>query len=143
MEAEAMAIIDEIDRRGGMVAAIEAGWPQRTIADSAYAFQQAVESGERTIVGVNQHADGQAEPVPTLSIDDRTAVEQAARVAAVRARRDPDRAVRALAALEAAARTDANLMPVLVEGARARATLGEMTGVLRRVWGEHEEAPEV
>jgi methylmalonyl-CoA mutase N-terminal domain/subunit len=143
MEAEAIAIIDRIDRLGGMVAAIEAGIPQRAISDSAYAFQQAVESGERVVVGVNGYADEQAALVPTLSIDPRVAGQQVARTAAVRGRRDPGAATRALARLEAAARGSENVMPALIDGARAYATVGEMTGVLRRVWGEYEETPAI
>ncbi len=126
-----------------MVAAIEAGFPQRAIADSAYAFQRAVESGERVIVGVNGFVDEHVEPVPTLLIDPRVAEQQVARTAAVRQRRDTRAAARALAALEDAARGPANVMPALVEGARAYVTVGEMTGVLRSVWGEYEETPAI
>ena len=143
MERDALAIIDRIDALGGMVAAIEAGFPQRAISDSAYAFQRAVESGARVIVGVNQHADEEAAPVPTLRIDPQVADRQMARVRSVRARRDADAVRRALAALEDAARGSANVMPALVAGARAYATVGEMTAVLRRVWGEYTETPEI
>jgi methylmalonyl-CoA mutase N-terminal domain/subunit len=143
MESDAMALIARIDRLGGMVAAIEAGFPQRAIADSAYAFQRAVESGERVIVGVNGYADENVEPVPTLSIDARVAEQQVARTAATRARRDPAAAARALASLENAAQGATNVMPALIDGARAYATVGEMTDVLRRVWGEYEETPAI
>jgi methylmalonyl-CoA mutase N-terminal domain/subunit len=143
METEAVALIERIDQLGGMVGAVEAGLPQRVISDSAYAFQRAVETGERVTVGVNAYVDDGAEPVPTLSIDPRVAARQIARTAEVRARRDPAGAARALTALEDAARGPQNLMPPLVDAARAGATVGEMTDVLRRVWGEYEESPAI
>ncbi len=143
MEGEALALIDRIDRLGGMVEAIEAGFPQRAISDSAYAFQRAVDAGERMIVGVNEYADEDAEPVPTLVIDSRVAEQQVARVVEARQRRDPAATARALASLENAAREATNVMPALIDGARAYATVGEMTDVLRRVWGEYEEAPAI
>jgi methylmalonyl-CoA mutase N-terminal domain/subunit len=143
METDAMALIREIDRLGGMVAAIEAGFPQRTISDSAYAFQRSVETGEREIVGVNVQADEAVQAIPTLSIDDKVAAQQIERVKAVRKARDGAAIVRTLAALEESARGAANLLPALVECAGAYATIGEMTDVLRKVWGEYEEAPEI
>jgi methylmalonyl-CoA mutase N-terminal domain/subunit len=143
METDAMALIREIDRLGGMVAAIEAGFPQRMISDSAYAFQRAIEKGDRVIVGVNAQVDETAHPVPTLSIDDEMAGQQIERLEAVRRARDGAALARTLAALEEAARGSANVLPVLVECAGAYATIGEMTDVLRKVWGEYEEAPEI
>ena len=113
------------------------------IADSAYAFQRAVETGERIIVGVNAYADEGAQTVPTLAIDDRVPQQQVARAAAVRRERDGAATARALAALEDVARGSANVMPALVECAGSYATIGEMTNVLRRVWGEYEEAPQI
>jgi methylmalonyl-CoA mutase N-terminal domain/subunit len=143
MEADALALIGEVDRLGGMVAAIEAGFPQRVISDSAYTCQRAVETGDRVIVGVNDYADEDPQPVPTLSIDARVAEQQVARTADVRTRRDRGATARALAALDGAARGSVNVMPALVECAEAYATIGEMTDVLRKVWGEYEEAPAI
>jgi methylmalonyl-CoA mutase N-terminal domain/subunit len=143
MEADALALISEVDRLGGMVAAIEAGFPQRRISDSAYAFQRAVETGDRVVVGVNNYADEAPQLVPTLSIDARVTEQQVARTADVRTRRDARATARALMALEDAARGSMNVMPVLVDCAAVYATIGEMTDVLRKVWGEYEEASAV
>jgi methylmalonyl-CoA mutase N-terminal domain/subunit len=140
MEEGAWRYIHAIDAQGGMVAAIEAGYPQREIAEAAFRFQQAVESGAREIVGVNTAID--AEPPPEiLRVDDDTEAAQVARVRRVRARRDADRVARALERLAEAARGTANTMPGLLECARASATIGEMCDTLRQVWGEHQEAP--
>ncbi len=141
MATQAMADIAEIDRMGGMVAAIETGWPQRQIAESAHRAQVALEARERIVVGVNAHVDGTTGGVPTAAFDDTAAVRQAQRLAAVRARRDAGRLNRALAALADAAAGESNTMPALIECARADATVGEMCDVLRRVWGEYEEVP--
>jgi methylmalonyl-CoA mutase N-terminal domain/subunit len=143
MEADALALISEVDRLGGMVAAIEAGFPQRRISDSAYAFQRAVETGDRVVVGVNNNADEAPQLVPTLSIDARVTEQQIARTADVRTRRDARATARALMTLEDAARGSMNVMPVLVDCAAVYATIGEMTDVLRKVWGEYEEASAV
>jgi methylmalonyl-CoA mutase N-terminal domain/subunit len=124
-----------------MVAAIEAGYPQREIAESAYRDQQAVESTARTIVGVNAFASARHEPLATLYIDETAEQEQ--RVALDRLRRDRDgaRVSAALAALRAAAAGRDNTMPPLLDAVRAYATVGEMCDALRQVWGEYEEVP--
>ena len=144
LEEGARDYFDRIDARGGMVRAIEAGYPQQEIADSAYRQQRAVEAGEQVVVGVNRHADADAPPaVETLYIDDAAGERQAARLAEIRAARDGARAGRALDALRRTADGTGNLMPPLIEAARAEATLGEMCNALRDVWGEYEEAPSV
>ena len=144
LEAGARAYFDRIDARGGMVRAIEAGYPQQEIADSAYRQQQAIESGEQIVVGVNRNVDGGAPaPVATLYIDDTAANRQAERLDGVRAARDGARAARALDALRRTAAGTGNLMPPLIEAVRAHATLGEMCDALRDVWGEYEETPSV
>jgi methylmalonyl-CoA mutase, N-terminal domain len=127
-----------IERMGGMVAAIEAGYPQREIADASYRFQRAVESGTQEIVGVNTCVESEPPP-PILRIDESTAASQCARLDEVRASRDPVRVSQVLAALSEAARATDNTMPFLLECARASATIGEMCDALRAVWGEHEE----
>jgi methylmalonyl-CoA mutase N-terminal domain/subunit len=141
LEAEARRQFDVIDGMGGMVAAIEAGYPQREIAESAYRDQQAVESTARTIVGVNAFASARHEPLATLYIDETAEQEQ--RVALDRLRRDRDgaRVSAALAALRAAAAGRDNTMPPLLDAVRAYATVGEMCDALRQVWGEYEEVP--
>ncbi len=138
IEARAAALIAEIDRRGGAVAAIEQGFVQRAIADSAYAYQQAIESGAKTVVGVNrfQMAEEPVRPA-ILRVDESVQAEQIERVRRLRARRDGAAVQRALAELEAAARGTDNLLYPMKEALRRYATLGEVFGVLRRIFGEY------
>src|SRR5579862_2625525 len=143
MEEGAYRYFDTIDRMGGIVAAIEQGYPQREIAEASYRFQQAVEAKEKLIVGVNAYVDENEAPVPILYIDDKAADAQMARLAEVRARRDNARVARSLDALRTAARGDANTMYPLLECVRAYATVGEMCDALRDVWGEWEEVPSI
>ncbi len=143
LEEEAWAYIDSIDRMGGMVAAIEAGFPQAEIARAAYRFQQAVDAGERVIVGVNRYADGPAAVIPTLKIDDRVADIQCRRVADVRRRRDAGRVAAALAGLRHVAAGSGNTMEAVLDCVRASATVGETCEALREVWGEYQEAPSI
>ena len=141
MVDEAEACFATIDRMGGMIEAIEQGYPQREIADAAYRFQQTVESGEQVIVGVNAHVDADPVLVPTLYIDEGAADVQRARLDRVRATRDAGRLAQTLAALEAGAAGTANTMPLIIDCVRAQATIGEMCDALRDVWGEYEEVP--
>jgi methylmalonyl-CoA mutase N-terminal domain/subunit len=143
MEAGANAYFDTIDRMGGMVAAVEEGYPQREIAEAAYRFQQSIEKGEKQIVGVNAFVDEHEPPLPILYIDETAAEAQMARLERVRATRDQGRVDRALAGLQDAARGTANTMPPLLECVRAYATVGEMCNALRDVWGEYEEVPSI
>jgi methylmalonyl-CoA mutase N-terminal domain/subunit len=137
----AKSYFDRIDRMGGMVAAIEQGFPQREIAESAYRFQQAVESGERVVVGVNRFVEAGAPSVPILYIDESAGDRQLERLREVRSTRDGARVAAALDALKRAARGPENTMPPLIECARAYATIGEMCDALRDVWGEYVESP--
>jgi methylmalonyl-CoA mutase N-terminal domain/subunit len=141
LERDALAYFEKIDRMGGMVSAIEQGFPQREIAESAYRFQQEVERKERIIVGVNDLAAGAEPPLVTLYIDEEVGDAQVARLAALKARRDPRRVERAIEAISAQAGTNENLMPALIEAARAYVTVGEMCDALRRAWGEWIEEP--
>ncbi len=143
LEDGARDYIDRIDALGGMVPAIEAGYPQREIANSAYRTQQAVETGEQTVVGVNRHVDAEPPAVETLYIDESAAHRQAERLARTREARDGARAGRTLDTLRRTAAGAGNLMPPLIEAVRAHATLGEMCAALRDVWGEYEEAPSI
>ena len=143
LEDGARDYIDRIDALGGMVPAIEAGYPQGEIADSAYRSQQAVETGEQTVVGVNRYVDETPPAVETLYIDESAARRQSERLARTRQTRDEGRVDRTLDALRRAAAGTDNLMPPLIEAVRAHATLGEMCSALRDVWGEYEEAPSV
>jgi methylmalonyl-CoA mutase N-terminal domain/subunit len=132
---------DTIDRMGGMVAAIEHGYPQKEIAESAYRFQQALESKDKIIVGVNDFVSEEESSVPILYIDESAAGHQLAQVRALRRSRDNDRVARALDALRVTARGSGNTMLPLLECVRAYATVGEMCDALREVWGEYEEVP--
>jgi methylmalonyl-CoA mutase N-terminal domain/subunit len=140
IEAEALEYFRKIDAMGGMVAAVERGFPQREIQESAFRFQQAVERKEKVIVGVNEYAM-EEKPHPILYIDGSIAEEQVARVRALRASRDRGRVGKALEDLKAAARGDDNLMPPILEASRAYATVGEMCDALREVFGEYQEQP--
>jgi methylmalonyl-CoA mutase N-terminal domain/subunit len=141
MEDGTLAYFEQIDRMGGMVEAIERGFPQQEIAESAYRFQQAVERRDKIIVGVNDYVQEDEPPIETLYIDESAADAQLARLEALRRSRDNDRVQRALAQLRATARSSENLMPPILEAVRAYATLGEMCDALREVWGEYEEVP--
>jgi len=138
MEKEARDYIRKIDDMGGMVKAIELGFPQREIADSAYAYQKAVEARQKLIVGVNAFEMAH-EPISLLEIDEAVARQHLARLRAVRKSRSPARVRRALADLKRAARDETNLMPFLLSGVKAYATLGEIMDTLKEVYGEYEE----
>ncbi|MCL4848505.1 MAG: methylmalonyl-CoA mutase family protein [Acidobacteria bacterium] len=137
----ALEYFETIDRMGGMVAAVEAGYPQREIAESAYRFQQAAERKEKIIVGVNDYVAENDRPMPILYIDEQVAERQLARLEALRRTRDHDRVARALDALREAAAGTANTMSPMLDAVRAYATVGEMCDALREVWGEYEEVP--
>jgi methylmalonyl-CoA mutase, N-terminal domain len=141
LEDEALAYFDTIDRMGGMVEAIERGYPQKEVAESAYRFQQAVEVREKIIVGVNDYVAVNEPPVEILYIDESAADRQLAKLAALKKTRDNAAVSRALDALRAGGRAEANTMPLLLEAVRAYATIGEMCDALREVWGEYEETP--
>ena len=141
LEEETLAYFDTIDRMGGMVAAIEKGYPQREIAESAYRFQQAVEQRDKIIVGVNEFVSEADEPIGILYIDESAAQRQLTRLNELRKTRDNGRVRAALDALKQGARGTANTMPLLVDAVRAYATVGEMCDALRDVWGEYEETP--
>ena len=139
LEAEALAYIATIDAMGGMVAAVEQGYPQREVGDSAYQYQQRVESGAYQVVGVNAHQSDDEPAIPTLYIDDTTEIAQRAALTALRASRDDTRLRQALGTLRDVAATQGNLMVPLLEAVRAQATVGEMCDVLRDEWGEYTE----
>jgi methylmalonyl-CoA mutase N-terminal domain/subunit len=143
MERGAKEYFSTIDRMGGMVEAIEQGFPQREIAEASYTFQQAVERRDRIIVGVNDYVQDDEPPFPVLYIDDSTADTQLARLLELRRTRDDDAVDRSLDALRDAARGTANTMYPLLDCVRAYATVGEMCDALREVWGEYEEVPSI
>ena len=141
MERGAQEYFDLIDRMGGMVEAIEEGFPQKEIAEASYRFQEAVERREKVIVGVNDFVENDEPAMPILYIDETTAETQLARLEHLRATRDNDRVRRSLDALAETARGRGNTMYPLLECVRAYATVGEMCDALRNVWGEYEEVP--
>ena len=140
MEQEALDYFQKIDAMGGMVAAIERGFPQREIQDSAYQYQKAVERGDQVIVGVNKYAmtDEPAE-VPILVIDESVREHQVERLERTRAQRDDGAVANALEKLKLAARKNENTMPATIDVVRAYATLGEICSALRDVYGIYEE----
>jgi len=140
IEREARALIDRIDTAGGMVRAIETGLVQQQIQDAAYATQQAIETGRMKIVGVNHQVSGEAPPIEVLRIDPQMEQHQRDAVRRVRTGRDADRCTAALGAVRSAAATGGNLVPPVIDAIEARATLGEVSDVLREVFGEYRDA---
>ena len=143
MQAEAEKLIHTIDELGGIVRAVEAGWPQREIAASAYRYQQEVDSGQRPIVGVNRYVVDEAAPIPTLKIDMAPERQQVERVRELRARRDDAGARDGLEIVRRACAGDANVMDAVLEAARRDVTLGEICRVFREVFGEYIDPAEV
>jgi methylmalonyl-CoA mutase N-terminal domain/subunit len=140
IEADALEYFRRIDAMGGMVSAIERGYPQREIQEAAFQFQRAVERKEKIIVGVNEYVMDE-KPFPILYIDEKVAEEQISRLNALRASRDQARVRAALGRLQEVARGTGNVMEPILEAARSYATLGEMCDALREVWGEYIEPP--
>jgi len=138
-EKRAMEILARIDRYGGIIRAIEEGYPQREIAESAYQWQREVDSGERKIVGVNAFRTERDEPIPTLKIDDELVHKQVERLNAVKRSRSQRQAQEKLRAVEDACRGDKNLMYPVLEAVKAYCTLGEVCDVFRKVWGAYRE----
>jgi methylmalonyl-CoA mutase N-terminal domain/subunit len=144
VERQVWVYLDEIDRRGGMIAAVVDGYPQREIAEAAYRFQREFDQQERRIVGVNAYVDSrEVTTVPVLDIPAGSLENHLARLERTRRERDPEAVASALRGLrEAASRpgsSDANLMPHFIRCAAAYATLGEQCNVLRGVFGEYRE----
>jgi len=143
IERDARALVEEVDALGGAAAAVERGYFQQAIAESAWAIQQAQESGELTVVGVNRFVDASEPPAITLPDYHTLEREQRERLAAVKARRDAGDVRQRLDAIAIAAAGTAPLMNPIIDAVRARATLGEISDTLRDVWGTYrgEGAP--
>jgi methylmalonyl-CoA mutase, N-terminal domain len=139
MERRALDHVRRIDEMGGMLRAVEEGYPQREIAESAYRWQKEIEAGDRVVVGVNAFRLDEAEPIPILKIDESVARGQVERLRAVRARRSAARVAETLAGVERACRDGTNVVPPVVEAVKAYATLGEISDVLRAVFGTYRE----
>jgi methylmalonyl-CoA mutase N-terminal domain/subunit len=143
IEAEALAYIQRIDDMGGMVVAVEQGYPQREIASSAYEFQRALERGERIMVGVNRfEMEEEGSAIPLLKIDKSTQRAQLDRLGKVKAERDNDAVRQALSAIREAARGTDNLMPPIIKAASLYASEQEICDVLRDVMGTHTDSTE-
>jgi len=140
IEAEAQQYIQKIDELGGMIRAVEQRYPQSEIERSAYRYQQEIERGERVIVGVNRHATEEEVRPEILTISAEATRRQIERLNKVRTERDAAAVNRALDALETGARGDSNLMPLILEAVQAYASVGEICGRLRTVFGEYEES---
>ena len=136
LEARATTMIAEIDERGGSVGAIETGWMQDQIAQSAYEAQKEIETGEKVVVGLNRFTIEEPPFDDLLTIDESIRTRQIARLDQVRNERDNGRVDELLADIERAATTDENLMPLLLDAVEAYATIGEISDRLRKVWGE-------
>ncbi len=139
LEREAYRIFDEIEALGGVVPAIEAGYFQRKIAESAYKYQREIDSGDCIIVGVNEYQLDEPLRIPLLYLDPEGEGRQRQRLARVRRERDNKELKRGLEALRDAAKGSENLMPYILDAVRAYGTLGEICGVLRQVFGEYRE----
>jgi methylmalonyl-CoA mutase N-terminal domain/subunit len=141
MEEHAYEYFRRIDALGGMVEAVKQDFPQREIADAAWELQAEIDAGRRIVVGLNAFTEGDDGQHPILRIDPALEGKQIGRVQAVRARRDGAAVEGTLAALREAARTERNLMPLLLDCARAHATEGEIVEALQAVWGSYTERP--
>ncbi|NPV14639.1 methylmalonyl-CoA mutase family protein [candidate division WOR-3 bacterium] len=138
IEHRARALIDEVEKRGGAVSAIEQGFIQERIAESAWRYQREVEEGKRIVVGVNRFSDAVEPKLRLLRVDEALAEKRCQELAAFRARRDARSVQQALADVERVARTEENLMPVIVAAVRVGATVGEISDALRTVFGEYD-----
>ena len=139
LEKETYRIFEEIEALGGVIPAIEVGYFQRKIAESAYKHQRAIDSGDRLIVGVNKYQLDEPLRIPLLRVDPEGERRQRQRLARVRRERDNEKLRRRLEALREAAKSPENLMPYILDAVRAYGTLGEICGVLREVFGEYRE----
>jgi methylmalonyl-CoA mutase N-terminal domain/subunit len=141
LEREAEEIFAKIDELGGMVAAIDNGYPQREIQEAAYQYQKEIEDRDRIIVGQNEFAEESGDPIDYLYIDDSVEDEQLDRLEDLRRRRDADAVQRAVDRVRQAAAGNENLMPAILQAVHAYATVGEICGAMRDVFGEYQEQP--
>jgi len=140
LERLAMDYIAKIDSMGGMLSAIEKGYPQREIQEAAYRYQQAVESENAIVVGVNSFQSDEVDQIPVLKVDPKIERDQKERLSALRSRRDASLTEAALSKVEEAARGTTNILPTILDAVENMATVGEISNRLRKVWGEYEES---
>jgi methylmalonyl-CoA mutase N-terminal domain/subunit len=139
IESEAMEYIKQIDALGGMLRAVEEGFPQREISESAYQFQLEVDAGEQTVVGVNKYQEGGEQDIPTLKIDHAAERAQIEKITAFRGRRDDVKWKDAMAKIESACKENRNVVPVLIDAVDVGVTLGEVSDIYRRVFGVYSD----
>ncbi len=138
LEAQAQAYINEIDRMGGALIAVEEGYIQQQIQEAAYHYQRDLEAKEQIVVGVNQFVQADEKlTIPTLQLDPAIEAAQCARIQELRSQRDNGKVAELRGQLETAARTDENLMPLFIACVENDVTLGEICHTLRGVWGEY------
>jgi len=139
MEEQAWDYIHKIDEMGGMVAAIEKGFPQLEISDAAYKYQRQIDANEKIMIGVNKYVSEKAEPIPFLEIDDAVETEQVARLTAVKRKRDNKAVKRCLDDLKSACKKGENVMPFCIEAVKELASVQEICDVYREVFGEYRD----
>jgi methylmalonyl-CoA mutase N-terminal domain/subunit len=140
MEQEARAYFERIEEKGGMIAALEAGFFRREIADAAFAYQRDIDAKRKLIVGVNAFVEAEEKPIDTLVIDHTVEKEQIAHLCERKQKRDNEAVRRHLDAVKRVAATKDNLMPALIDAARARCTVGELVNAMADVFGRYEGA---
>ena len=139
MEEGAQEYFRKLDGMGGMLKAIEQGFPQREILDASQTYQQEVEQQERTIIGINEHVDDTCHKIPTLKIGPEVEQDQNQRLADLRKRRDDEKVKECLHTLQEVAQSSENMMPHLIAAVKAKATLGEICANLKNVFGTYQE----
>ena len=139
MEEEANEYIQKIDDMGGIISAIEAGYPQKEIADAAYRYQRQLETTEKVMVGVNKYVMEEEGKIETLIIDEKVEEEQKKRLDRVKSERDSGKVNEKLSALKRAAEGTENLIPYILESVKAYATLQEIIDTLKEVFGEYTD----
>ncbi len=140
IEEKAVGYIKKIDQMGGMLKAIENGYPQREIQEAAYQYQKAVEEKTEIVVGVNKFQIEEDETIPIMTIDEKIERGQVERLKALRERRDGEKVENSLKKLEEAAKVNENLLPKILDAVESYVTVGEISDRLRKVWGEYREA---
>ena len=138
LEEKALALINQIDEMGGAVSSIENGFMQNKIAESAYAYQKAIESKEKIIVGVNQFESSSTTNIPVFQIDESIRIQQIEKLKALKSRRDTIKVAACLASVKVAASGTENIMPSVIEAIENYCTLGEIADVLRGIYGEYQ-----
>ena len=139
IETEAKELLEEIEGRGGVLTAVETGFIQEAIQESAYQAQRSIDSNESVVVGVNRFAAENDAPIETQRIDPTIELEQTKRISELRASRESTTVDSALAEVEQAARIENNLLPPIIAAVEARETVGEIADTLRKVFGEYRE----